>query len=64
MTKDRQEKLRYYAALRDHITEVYGSDLAVSETRIANRVADELGDFTQEDWGVIKNAQREYIAER
>jgi hypothetical protein len=59
----REARLRYWAALNDHAYEAHGTDAGVAARSMANRVADELGDFTEADWGVIRNAQRAYARE-
>lgn len=59
----REARLHYWAALNDQAYEAHGTEEGIAARRLANRVADELGDFTEADWGVIRNAQREYARE-
>jgi hypothetical protein len=60
MTDDpRITELRAWAAWNDRAYEAHDSDEGVAARREANRIADRLGDFSEADWGVIRNAQRE-----
>lgn len=56
-------ELRAWAAWNDRAYESHGSDEGIAARREANRIADRLGDFTDSDWGVIRNAQRGYRME-
>ena len=60
MTEARKILLRAWAAHNDRALEVHGTEEAITARHEANRIADDLGDLSQEDWGVIRNAQREY----
>ncbi len=55
--------LRAWAAFNDRAMEAHGTADAVSARTMANSLADELGDFTEADWGIIRLAQRGYLAE-
>jgi hypothetical protein len=63
MDQTRITQLRYWAALNDHAMEAHGTDAGVAARNQANRVSDALGDFTEADWGVIRNTQRAYQRE-
>jgi hypothetical protein len=56
-------QLRAWAAWNDTALDEHGSEYGVFARREANRIADQLGDFTETDWGIIRNRQREYAAE-
>lgn len=60
---DRKHLLRAWAANNDRAYEAHGTDEGIAARREANRIADELGDFTEADWGVIRLAQRGYFEE-
>jgi hypothetical protein len=63
MNDHRKTMLRAWAAFNDKALESHGTDEGVSARARANRIADDLGDFTEADWGIIRLAQRGYIAE-
>ena len=59
----REDTLRYWAALNDLAMEEHGTETGIAARRKANQVADDLGDFSEHDWGIIRNAQRQYREE-
>ena len=63
MNTDRTQLLREWAAWNDRAHEAHGSDEGIEARRQANDLADRLGDFSESDWGVIRLAQRGYLAE-
>ncbi len=63
MTEDRKAQLRAWAAWNVRAMECHSTEEGVEARRETNRIADGLGDFTESDWGVIRNAQREYRTE-
>ena len=63
MEHERYKQLRTWAAWNDRAMEAHGTDDGVTARRLANQIADGLGDFSEADWGVIRNAQREYDRE-
>jgi len=63
MDEARTTQLRAWAAWNDKALDEHGSEDGVFARREANRIADQLGDFTETDWGVIRNCQREYARE-
>lgn len=52
--------LRSWAAWNDRAYEEHGTAEGIEARRKANMIADELGDFTEADWGVVRLAQRGY----
>lgn len=63
MESGRTIQLRAWAAWNDKAYEDHDTDAGIYARREANRIADQLGDFTESDWGVIRNAQRGYRKE-
>ena len=59
----RRRLLRAWAAWNDRALEMHGTQDAIHARINANDLADTLGEFTESDWGVIRNAQREYLEE-
>jgi hypothetical protein len=60
---ERDSLLRAWAAWNDRALEEHGTEDGIRARTLANALADQIGDFTERDWGIIRNAQREYIRE-
>lgn len=63
MDTERKQLLRAWAAWNDQALEAHGTEEGIEARRKANYLADTLGDFSESDWGVIRNAQRGYQSE-
>lgn len=53
-------QLRAWSVWNDQAYAEHGTDEGIAARREANRIADQLGDFTDADWGIIRLAQRGY----
>lgn len=59
----RRVMLRAWAGWNDLAYEEHGSERGIAARREANRIMDKLEPLAESDWGVIRNAQREYARE-
>lgn len=59
----RRVQLRAWAAWNDQAYEEHGTEFGIAARREANRIMDRLEPLSEADWGVIRNAQREYVRE-
>lgn len=57
----RDSLLRVWAAWNDRAMEAHDTEDGIRARTLANALAAELGDFSEHDWGVIRNAQRGYL---
>jgi hypothetical protein len=55
--------IREWAAWESHRLNRYGTDEGGAAARKGNAILDQLGDLSESDWGVYRNAQREYASE-
>ena len=61
MTNARAIQLRAWAAWNGQAYDEHGTEQGIAARREANRIMDQLEPLTEHDWGIIRNAQRQYV---
>lgn len=56
-------QLRAWTAWNDEAIDEHGTERGIFCRREANRIMDALEPLSEQDWGIIRNRQREYVKE-